>query len=63
MYLPHFILLCVGVCLYAHVSTHKGQSIVLDSLELELQVALSCLLWVQRTVLWPSIRAVSVLHH
>lgn len=43
--------MCVGAC--------RGQIRVVDSLELELQEVMSCMLWVLGTEFWSSGRTVS----
>lgn len=52
-----FVFMCVCVFAYVHVGAHRSEKKVLGPLELELQVALSYVLWVLRTELGSSARA------
>lgn len=47
--------------MHVRVDTHGDQKGASDPLELELKVAISCLMWVLETKLQSSVRAVSVL--
>ena len=52
----------ICLCIYVHAcGTYRGQKRISDPLELELQVVMSCLIWVQGTEIKPSGRASSIL--
>lgn len=52
---------CVHVLIYADI--HRGQKRMLDPLELELQVSVSCLTWMLVTELGPSANAAKTPNH
>lgn len=62
-YLKRFVYVCLHefICTI-HVGTHTGYRRALDSLDLELQAAVSCFMWVLGTEPSSSVRAASALN-
>lgn len=55
--------MCVWVCANVSVGTQGGQEREPDSLELVLEVVVSCPVWMLGTELWFSVRAADAINH